>query len=89
MDWEAVMRDEGIGDQGATSQTRSTAPWTMDAVVGLGTVTDVVTAGAILGIGRTKAYELARLDEFPVRVMRIGKRYVVPVSSVVQMLLRE
>jgi hypothetical protein len=34
--------------------------WTEQAVRSLGMTTDVETAGAILGIGRTKAYEPAQ-----------------------------
>src|SRR5690349_10130018 len=34
--------------------------WTIEAIRALGATTDVQTAGAILGVGRTKAYEMAR-----------------------------
>ena len=34
---------------------------------------DLMTAARALGLGRTKAYELARRDEFPCRVIRIGE----------------
>jgi hypothetical protein len=43
--------------------------------------TDVATAGAILGTGRSKAYELAKIGEFPVAILRIGRRYLVPTSA--------
>lgn len=33
---------------------------------------DLMTAGHALGLGRTKAYELARRQQFPCRVIRIG-----------------
>ncbi len=33
------------------------------------------TAARALGIGRTTAYELARRDELPVPVLRLGSRY--------------
>ena len=36
---------------------------------------DLMTAAAALGLGRTKAYELARRDQFPCRVIRIGETY--------------
>lgn len=36
---------------------------------------DLVTAGRALGIGRTTTYELARRDELPVPVLRLGGRY--------------
>lgn len=44
-------------------------------------VVDIVTAGQILGIGRTKAYELAKRDQFPCRVLRIGALYRVPTAE--------
>jgi hypothetical protein len=60
--------------------------WTLEAVRALGMTTDVETAAAILGMGRTKAYELAREGAFPVKVLRIGRRYVVPVPAILQLL---
>ncbi|MEK8106604.1 DNA-binding protein [Micromonospora sp. M12] len=60
--------------------------WTVDAVRDLGVTTDVETAGAILGIGRTKAYVLARTNEFPVRLLRVGRRYLVPVQGILKLL---
>jgi len=60
--------------------------WTVDAVRNLGATTDIETAGAILGIGRSKSYELARRGEFPVRVLRIGRRYLVPIPSILALL---
>jgi hypothetical protein len=52
--------------------------WTLEAVRRLGLTTDVETAGAILGIGRTKAYELAKTNQFPVPLIRAGRRYLFP-----------
>lgn len=71
-----------------TSTTTAPGPtvWTADAVRGLGLTTDVETAGAILGIGRTKAYELAKHGDFPVTVLRIGRRYVVPTPEILTLL---
>jgi hypothetical protein len=60
--------------------------WTAAAIRDLGARTDVQTAGAILGIGRSKAYALARTDGFPVRLIRVGRRYVVPVSGILDLL---
>ncbi|HZM81332.1 MAG TPA: helix-turn-helix domain-containing protein [Candidatus Limnocylindrales bacterium] len=60
--------------------------WTVEAIRGLGATTDVETAAAILSIGRTKAYELAKSHAFPVRVLRIGRRYVVPVPEILNLL---
>jgi len=64
---------------------RSTV-WTIDAIRNLGATTDIETAGAILGIGRSKAYELAKSDEFPTRVLRIGRRYLVPIPAILSAL---
>ena len=74
-----------------TSTTRNTGalkapPWTVEAIRSLGATTDVETAGSILSIGRTKAYALAKAGQFPVRVVRVGRRYVVPVPAILQLL---
>jgi hypothetical protein len=69
-----------------TTSTPDPTVWTADAVRQLGMTTDVETAAAILSIGRTKAYELAKSGEFPVKVLRIGRRYVVPVPALVALL---
>jgi hypothetical protein len=47
---------------------------------------DLMTAAAVLGMGRTKAYELARTDKFPVKLIRIGASYRVPVAGLLQLL---
>ena len=60
--------------------------WTAEAVRNLGMTTDVATAGAILGIGRSKAYELAKNSEFPVTVLRVGRRYLVPTGALLALL---
>ena len=33
-------------------------------------------------MGRTKSFELAQRDEFPCRVLKIGKKYRVPRSAI-------
>ena len=38
---------------------------TLAEVAALPAVTDLVTAGRALGLGRTRAYELARAGQFP------------------------
>ncbi len=60
--------------------------WTVEAIRSLGATMDIETAGAILGVGRTKAYELAKGGEFPVRVLRVGRRYLVSVPAILQVL---
>lgn len=47
---------------------------------------DLPTAAAVLGIGRTKAYELAKQGLFPVLVRRIGTSYRVPVAGLLEYL---
>jgi hypothetical protein len=47
---------------------------------------DLMTAAAALGLGRTKAYELARRQQFPCRVIRIGETYRVPTAGLLQLL---
>lgn len=47
---------------------------------------DLQTAARVLGLGRTKAYELARRGEFPVPVRRIGTSYRVPVAGLLDYL---
>jgi hypothetical protein len=49
--------------------------WTAEDVAGLPVVIDIVTAGRVLGMGRTAAYEAARRGDFPVPILRVGNRY--------------
>lgn len=60
--------------------------WTEPAVRSLGMTTDVETAGEILGIGRTKAYELAKSGDFPVKILRVGRRYLVSIPALLKLL---
>ncbi len=45
----------------------------LDELRALPLTVDVVTAGRAFGLGRTKAHELARADEFPCEVLRLGR----------------
>jgi hypothetical protein len=47
---------------------------------------DLMTAARALGLGRTKAYELARREQFPCRVIRIGETYRVPTAGLLELL---
>ncbi|WP_066946634.1 helix-turn-helix domain-containing protein [Microtetraspora fusca] len=47
---------------------------------------DVLTAARALGLGRTKAYELAKKGEFPCRVIRVGVAYLVPTAELLKLL---
>ncbi|MBA2595107.1 MAG: helix-turn-helix domain-containing protein [Chloroflexia bacterium] len=46
----------------------------------------VEEAAQRLGISRTLAYELARRDELPVRVIRLGRRLVIPEPALTRLL---
>lgn len=60
--------------------------WTLDQVRDLGITTDLLTAASVLHIGRTKAYQLAQADQFPVPVIHTGRRYVVAVAHLLRIL---
>jgi hypothetical protein len=84
---DAVPTDEWQQATGREAATESTdRAWTIESIRGLGMTTDVETAASILGFGRTKAYELAKSGDFPVRLLRIGRRYVVPVPAILRLL---
>jgi len=63
-----------------------TRPLTLAEIVDLPAVTDLVTAGRALGLGRTKAYELARAGQFPCPVIRAGKNWMVPTAGLLTLL---
>jgi predicted DNA-binding transcriptional regulator AlpA len=47
---------------------------------------DLPTAARALGMGRTKAYELAKRGRFPCRVLRIGSAYRIPTAELLHCL---
>jgi len=47
---------------------------------------DLMTAARALGVGRTKAYDLARHQQFPCRVIRIGDTYRIPTAGLLELL---
>ena len=61
-------------------------PLTRDQLQALPTVVGLTTAARALGIGRTKAYELAQHGEFPCRVLRVGRTYHVPTAGILELL---
>jgi hypothetical protein len=61
--------------------------WTADEVVALGVRTDVPTAGAIIaGWGRSESYKAVLRGEFPVPVIKVGRRLIVPVAPILKLL---
>lgn len=60
--------------------------WTAAEVVALGVRTDAETAGSILGLCRTETYERIKDGSFPVPTFRVGRRVVVPVAPILELL---
>jgi hypothetical protein len=61
--------------------------WTRADVEALGVRTDVPTAGAILaGLCRDESYRAVKRGKFPVPVLRVGRRLIVPVQPILQLL---
>ncbi|MHB1431398.1 MAG: helix-turn-helix domain-containing protein [Streptosporangiaceae bacterium] len=58
----------------------------VDELLALPVSVDLTTAAKAFGIGRTKAYELAQAGEFPCRVIRVGLKYRVPRSALLEAL---
>jgi predicted DNA-binding transcriptional regulator AlpA len=58
----------------------------LDQAQELPAVVDVVTAAAVLGIGRTAAYELIRTDAWPTPVLRLGKLIRIPTASLLELI---
>lgn len=48
-------------------------------------IVDLLTAARVLGIGRTTAYALARAEEFPCAVVRVGGVYRVPTVGLLRL----
>jgi hypothetical protein len=76
-----VLRDSAFVPAG--SAVRSL---TLAELLALPAVTDLVTAGKALGIGRSASYELARAGRFPCQVIRAGRNYRVPTVGLLALL---
>lgn len=61
-------------------------PLTFDQLHALPTVVDLMTAARALGIGRTKAYQLAHTGQFPCRIIRVGTNYNIPTADLLKVL---
>jgi len=61
-------------------------PLTIDQLRTLPSVVDLTTAARALGIGRTKAYQLAQHNDFPCRIIRVGRAYHVPTADLLTLL---
>lgn len=59
---------------------------TLDQLHQLPPTVDLMTAAHILGLGRTKAYALAKADQFPCRLIRVGDSYRIPTTALLELL---
>jgi excisionase family DNA binding protein len=60
--------------------------FTEDDLRSLPPVVDVPTAAAVLGIGRSAAYELIRANKWPTPTVRVGKLIRIPTSALLDLL---
>jgi predicted DNA-binding transcriptional regulator AlpA len=65
--------------------TGATLQLTDEQVRSLPAVVDVPTAAALLGVGRTVAYELVRTDRWPTPVLRLGKLIRIPTAPLLEL----
>lgn len=56
-----------------------------DELLQLPAMIDLATAARALGVGRTKAYELAKSGAFPCPVLRIGTTYRVRTADLLRL----
>jgi predicted DNA-binding transcriptional regulator AlpA len=49
-------------------------------------VVDLVTAAAVLGVGRTAAYDMVRTGCWPTPVLRLGNRIRIPTAALRELL---
>ncbi|MFD0775009.1 helix-turn-helix domain-containing protein [Streptomonospora algeriensis] len=70
---------------GNTGDAR-TPGMTADEVAELPVVLDAVTAGRLLGLGRTSTYRLLETGQFPAPAFRAGKQWRIPTAGVCALL---
>lgn len=59
---------------------------TIADLLNAGATVDLITAAGALGIGRTKAYELARAGEFPCHSIRLGDTYRISTPALLELI---
>jgi hypothetical protein len=59
---------------------------TLAELLALPVMVNIDTASRALGLGRSTGYELARRDEFPCWVLRVGSSYRVPTAELLRLL---
>ncbi|MGX6511275.1 DNA-binding protein [Rhodococcus sp. SJ-2] len=60
--------------------------WSPKSVADLGVRTDMETSNEILGMSRAYGYQLAKEGKYPVPVLKLGRKYVVPVAGLLKVL---
>lgn len=66
--------------------TPSPSSMSAEELLALPPIVNLPTAARVLGIGRGTAYDLAGRGEFPVPVLRLGARWRVPTSGLLDLL---
>lgn len=69
-----------------TTGTRGMTRAELEDLAARSLTTDLVTAGAAFGMGRSTAYDLHRRGEFPVEVLRLGRLLRVRTADLVRAL---
>ncbi|GAA1353757.1 DNA-binding protein [Streptomyces beijiangensis] len=69
-----------------SKQGRTASRMTLQELLALPLTVSVETAARALGIGKSKAYELLRRDEFPVRTLKLGEVVKVPTGALWEVL---
>jgi hypothetical protein len=59
---------------------------TVEELLSLPVAVDLVTAGLAFGISKNSAYGLAKRDQFPCRVLKLGNQYRVPRADILRAL---
>jgi hypothetical protein len=68
--------------RGAVSRKR----WTRRQIEALGTITDIGTAGSIFRMSETSARQLHKAGQFPVPVIKVGRKLIVPTAPILALL---
>ncbi len=70
----------------AAPWSRAAKPVTLGELREAGPVVNVEIAAAALGVSRSAAYEAIARDEFPARVIHVGRRIKVVTASLIDLL---
>lgn len=75
-----------IAKHDTSNQHRHEDGLTREELLALPAIVDITTAARALKLGRSTAYELARRDEFPCRIIHVGGSYRVPTAELLRLL---